>query len=78
MSREVPRSVDEAFFAGTRSAEVPFVVNDAVRVSSGPHEGRSGAVISIESTRPTMRLLIETGDGAEIVVDASTLTLVTR
>jgi hypothetical protein len=77
MSREVPRSVDEAFFAGTRSAEVPFVVNDAVRVSSGPHEGRSGAV-SIESTRPTMRLLIETGDGAEIVVDASTLTLVTR
>lgn len=75
MSREVPQSVDEAFFAGARSATVPFVVNDAVRVSSGPHEGRSGAVISIESTTPTMRTLVETGDGEEIVVDVSTLTL---
>jgi ribosomal protein L24 len=56
---------------------VPFVVNDAVRVSSGAHEGKAGAVISIESTSPTMRLLVELGDGAEIVVDASTLALVT-
>lgn len=74
VSRDVPQSIDDAFFAGTRSAEMPFVVNDDVRVVSGQYEGRSGAVISIERMCPTMLVLVEMGDGLEIVFDVSALT----
>ena len=75
VSRDVPQRVDDAFFAGTRSVEIPFVMNDAVRVVSGPYEGRSGAVISIERRCPTMLVLVEMGDGMELVADVSALVL---
>ncbi len=67
--RGVPKSIDDAFYAGTRrSREVPLVINDSVEITSGPYSGRGGAVISIDSLEPSMTLFVELGDTGEDVV----------
>ena len=57
----VPKDVNDQFFAGLRTDEVRFVINDAVRITSGPHADRTGAVISIVSVEPELTFLIEPG-----------------
>jgi ribosomal protein L24 len=71
--RDVPTAVDEAFFSGQRTRELPFCVNDSVEVLLGPDAGQVGAVISVESIRPEVILLIELGTGREVVVRAEGL-----
>ena len=57
----VPNEVLEHFLAGTRTKAVSFVINDTVRVVSGPNKKRSGAVVSIFSLDPVTTYLIEPG-----------------
>lgn len=72
--RDVPEAIVEAFYAGARTEEVPFAINDSVDVVEGPHSGKGGAVISIESFRPDVTLLVELGDdGIDIIVPVSAL-----
>lgn len=66
--RNVPKHIDEAFYSGTRSQEVPLVINDPVEVTDGPHVGRDGAVISIEAFDPVVTLVVELGDTGEDVI----------
>ncbi len=65
---QVPRAIEEAFFARRRSRSVPFVLNDGVDIIGGDHAGRSGSVLSIVSVQPTLVFLVETGDSGEDVV----------
>lgn len=67
--REVPKTIDDAFFSATRSEEVPLVINDSVEITAGSLAGRVGAVISIESIQPMMTLRVELGDtGKDVIV----------
>jgi len=67
--RHVPKQVDDAFYAGQRSIDVPFVINDAVAIVAGEYRGITGAAISIESFRPKVQLRIECGKtGADVIV----------
>jgi hypothetical protein len=77
--RSVSKETGDAFWAGRRSEELPFVVNDAVEILGGPHVQERGAVISIELTQPELAFLIELGsDGREAVVAASLLRLLSN
>jgi hypothetical protein len=58
----VPNHINDRFYAGSRTEAVRFVINDAVRVKSGPHAGRTGAVISIVSLDPEATFLVEPGE----------------
>ena len=51
----IANEVHARFFEGRRTDEVRFVINDAVNVTSGPHAGRFGAVISILSLDPEVK-----------------------
>ena len=53
----IPDEVSDQFFAGTRTDLVRFVLNDAVRVTSGANKSRTGAVVSIFSLEPTTYLI---------------------
>jgi len=55
----IANEVHARFFEGRRTDEVRFVINDAVNVTSGPHAGRFGAVISILSLNPEVTFLVE-------------------
>lgn len=66
--RNVPKHIDDAFYSGTRSPDVPLVINDSVQITDGSYSGRGGAVISIEAIQPVMTLLVELGDTGEGVV----------
>ena len=55
----IPREVMDAFLAGTRTDQVRFVVNDKVRVTSGPNKKRTGDIASIFSLEPVTTYLIE-------------------
>lgn len=71
--RDVPAEMDAAFYAGHRTQEVPFAINDAVVIVAGPNAGRRGAVISIEAMSPTVTILVETGEGEDVLVPVSSL-----
>lgn len=60
---QVPREIQDAFYASQRSAAVPFVINDPVDVIAGEHAGESGSVISILACEPELLLLVEMTDG---------------
>ena len=71
--RDVPKTIDEAFFSGVRTRELPFCVNDSVEILLGPYVGQVGAVLSIESIHPEVALLVELGTGKDVVLLANTL-----
>lgn len=56
----IPRDVDGAFMAGTRTERVHIVLNDSVRVTTGAHKGRAGSVVSLFSLDP-VTFLVEPG-----------------
>jgi len=55
----IPSGVLERFAAGTRTEQVRFVINDAVRVTAGANKKRTGSVASIFSLEPVTTYLIE-------------------
>ena len=72
--RDIPKSVAEAFYSGKRTSEVRFAVNDSVEIVAGPHAGKGGAVISVESLEPEVTVLVELGpDGADVIVPVASL-----
>lgn len=72
--RDVPEPIDEAFYAGRRTEEVPFVINDCVRIVEGPLSGKRGAVLSVESIRPEATVRVELGeDGTDVIVPVRSL-----
>ena len=48
----IPNEINDAFYAGDRSDEIKFVINDTVLITKGEFEGKEAAVISIESLEP--------------------------
>jgi hypothetical protein len=40
--RDVPKHIDDAFYSGSRSEEVPLIINDLVEITAGLHAGRCG------------------------------------
>jgi hypothetical protein len=56
----IPSAIDEAFLSGNRTERVRFVLNDAVRITSGRHKNRTGAVVSVFSLEP-VTYLVEPG-----------------
>lgn len=46
--------------SGKRTEQVRFVVNDTVRITSGRHKNRMGAVVSVFSLNP-VTYLVEPG-----------------
>jgi hypothetical protein len=57
----VPSEIEQRFFAGERSEQVRFAINDSVRVTSGPHAGRTAAVISLVAVDPEVVFVLEPG-----------------
>ncbi len=60
---EVPREIEESWFAGETIRGINFCLNDAVSITLGPHSGECGAVISILRLTPEPEYLIELGSG---------------
>ena len=74
----IPRAVDEAFIAGTRTEQIRFVLNDGVRITAGRHKDRTGAVVSVFSLDP-VTYLVEPGTApwGDLQVAESDLEVVT-
>ena len=65
-----------AFYEGVRSDSMPFVINDAVEIISGPSKGKLVAVISIQPADSGLSYLVELGDGSgDLVISANELKL---
>src|SRR5437868_6084137 len=47
-TRLVTSKYENDFFAGKRSHELPYVINDSVEILQGEHKGKLASVISIE------------------------------
>jgi len=54
-------SAPDRSWAGQRDDQLRFVINGSVRVISGPHSGRTGAVISILDLEPEPTFQVEPG-----------------
>jgi len=75
--RNVPKQIDDLFYSGQRSDQVPFALNDDVLILEGPHSGSTGAVISIASAHPVVSLVIECGGtGDDVILPADAVRLV--
>jgi hypothetical protein len=57
----VPIETEQRFLAGERSEQVRFGINDTVRITSGPHAGRTAAVVSLVAVEPEVVFLVEPG-----------------
>ena len=53
------------FYESKRSNSIPFVINDAVEITSGPAKGKLAAVISIEPTETELSYFVEPADGSK-------------
>lgn len=58
-----PDNVSEAFYAGKRSAELPFVLNDVVAVKEGEKKGQLGWIVSLLEVAPEPRYTVELCSG---------------
>jgi hypothetical protein len=70
------KSLNEAFFAGVRSASMPYCVNDLVEVVAGAHSGVRGWTVLIDIRGVVVRFLVEFVDGTDELFLASDLTLI--
>ena len=70
--------LEQDFYAGNRSAEMPFVINDAVRITGSDHSGRTGAVVSCFIQNEQLVFVIEPGTEpyADMNIDADCLELI--
>ncbi|CZF85556.1 KOW motif-containing protein [Grimontia marina] len=67
--------IEDAFYSGKRTLDVPFVINDAVLVLSGKHAGTEGAVISYDLDVAQVVYIVETGSGEDIRVTKTDIRL---
>lgn len=76
---EVPREIEDRWYAGQRIIGVDCYVDDAVSVVDGPHSGKIGTVISLLRMNPEPEYLVELGSGAgDIKVFQSRLRTLSR
>jgi len=62
--KAIPTNEDhDWFFAGKADNRIQFVINDGVRIVSGPNAGKLGAVVSLQAISPEANYLVELGDG---------------
>ncbi len=66
-------SIQDDFFAGRRSAVVPFCVNDSVEITGGQFAGRCGAVVCCVDSGQTY--VVELDDGVDASVPRDDLKL---
>ncbi|MEM1452700.1 MAG: hypothetical protein AAF957_23960 [Planctomycetota bacterium] len=78
MGRERDGSTAD-FFEGRRSATLPLVYSDTVRVAAGEHAGRTGAVVAVVDGEPTLCYVVEMGSAplGDITVPVDQLELLT-
>ena len=73
----LPKEVQDAFYAGARSASVPLCINDSVEIISGDHSGEHAAVISQESVGKDPEFVVELGaNGKDLRLPLSSLRLI--
>ncbi len=74
----IPNDMEQRFLSGQRSERVRFAINDAVRITSGPHAGRKASVISLVRADPEAIFIVEPGEApwGDIEVAQSDLALV--
>ena len=74
----IPKETEDRFFAGQRSSDVQFVINDTVRITGGPRAGTEAAVISITAIEPEVVYLVEplTAPYGDVELPESALELV--
>jgi hypothetical protein len=60
---EVPREVEDRWYASDRIEGVDFYINDAVSITDGSHSGEGGAVISLLRLKPEPEYIVELGSG---------------
>ncbi|MFN6196181.1 MAG: hypothetical protein ACK58T_42810 [Phycisphaerae bacterium] len=72
----IPKECDQQFLASRRSPSVPFVINDAVQVVTGPYSGRRGSVVSVAAVEPELVLVVELGDGLDVELVAKHMRLI--
>jgi hypothetical protein len=63
----------EDFYAGRRSKDLPFVLNDTAKILRGVYASRSGDVVCIDISETTPKFLIEFGDGTDELVPLDNL-----
>jgi len=69
----IAEDVMDAFYTARRTPMYPLAVNDVVRVNEGRKPGELAAVVSIDSPAPTVRYLVEYGDGSDDIIPLSAL-----
>ena len=76
----LPDDIEQKFFVGERTERVRFALNDSVRVKSGPHVGRTAAVVSITRMDPEPVFILEPGEPpwGDLEVPQSNLELVDK
>ena len=75
----LPKELQDAFYAGARSAAVPLCINDTVGITVGEHRGSRAAVISQESIGADPEFIIELGtSGVDVRLPLSSLRLIER
>jgi hypothetical protein len=72
----IPNAINDAFYAGKRSEQILYIINDTVLVIEGSHEGSECAVISVEKIDPEVFYLVENLDGTgDMVIQQTALKL---
>ena len=66
-------ALNDAFYAGLRSADLPYVVNDEVEVTAGAYAGRTGAVVVLDWSGARLRYLVEFSDGTDELLPGGAL-----
>ena len=73
----IDEKLEKEFFQSKRSETLPWVINDAVEITSGPHAGKRGSVISISSVEPELTYSVELGNGTgDVLVTAKQAKLI--
>ncbi|TNF99375.1 MAG: hypothetical protein EP297_05720 [Gammaproteobacteria bacterium] len=74
----IPQEIEDNFYAGKRSEQIRFTIDDVVKITSGEAQGKEGTVIELESIEPEATYTIELSDGsADVEVTQSNMEMVT-
>ena len=60
---DVPREIEERWFAGETILNIKFRLNDEVSIRQGIHTGKAGAIITLLRIKPEPEYLVELGTG---------------
>ncbi len=73
----IDKKIENDFYEGNRSPELPLVINDAVYVVGGKYARKKAAVISLSNFAPELAYLVEFGDGSgDAIVEVKFLELI--